>query len=225
MDKETFKKIMMGIALAVVPAGLESCENNNENKDDNTKPQTEQIGFNIGNALGDIDYPTVKTASKENERDSILTGIDLVTDGSTLNYKNPTYSVKGKSDPRKGKLDVINVAADGKSIKFEFSYDEITPEDSIKKVEEKKNSVDSGMNETSNEGESRRNEFTTVNGSDERVVFEGKAITFNSSDPNEEQISAKQPNPEKKGPPKGSISKDAFTNAFLELNRKRGGRK
>ena len=45
------------------------------------------------------------------------------------------------------------------------------------------------------------------------------------NDNGKEQVSPKQQQPEKKEPPKGSISKDAFINALLEKNSGRGGKK
>ena len=75
---------------------------------------------------------------------------------------------------------------------------------------------------------SREYESTVYNGDDGTVEVEFEFVggeTYNFENPNEERVSASQSRPEKKEPPKGSISKDAFINALLEQKRGRGGKK
>lgn len=151
MDKKDWRQIAMGTVVAIAGVvGLTSCENTKENQDDNKKAKTEQNDYKIGReVLNDVKYPTVKSANKEGEQDSILTGVDAksvrdhVLRMNKFEYTNPTYEVKGKKDSRKVKVDIARQGDDmitetGKpEYKIKFSYDERTPEDSIREAQER----------------------------------------------------------------------------------------
>ncbi|MBQ9271385.1 MAG: hypothetical protein IJ218_03875 [Alphaproteobacteria bacterium] len=76
--------------------------------------------------------------------------------------------------------------------------------------------------------ENEKVEFGYITGAKE-ASLKGDASTFEGiiqfANPDEEQVSAKQQKPEKKAPPKGSISKDAFINELLARSRSRNGKK
>lgn len=287
MEKKGWKQIAAGVAVSIVGiVGLTSCENKKENQDENKKPQTEQNDYKYTAGqimLNDVriqnGYPAVKSADKAGDPDSILTGVEASSvsyyNGSRyrnkFEYKNPTYKVQGKKDPRKVKIadikrDTIEEA--GKSeYKIEFTYDDRTPEDSIREAKEKIEAlkefnkraenwkVYKSAKSDNNEWKvvERRDKYSSVVENDypearleeleqkigsmyhERAAFKDKdlkvefgyqnASTQDDFDASQEQVSALQDKPEKKEPPKGSISKDAFINEFLRQKRDRGGKK
>lgn len=277
MDKKNWKTLCMGTVVAISGiVGFTSCENKNEKQGEN-KPQKEN--YHLGQTvLQNVKYPTVKTASKQNEVDSILVGVegDIVRDYAIginkIDYKNPTYAAKGKSDPRKVNVDIQfddNVVKEtGKSTaKFEFTYDERTPEDSIREAKERieaqkefnrywnveKDAKDDGewiieqrQDTYSSTVQNDDNKWTATDPENISIEKNGNKFYHEKSkyddgtvevefdyidmpglhnDNGKEQVSQKQQEPEKKEPPKGSISHDAFINALLERKGGRGGKK
>lgn len=260
MEKKGWKQIAAGVTVSIVGIlGLTSCENKNENQEENKKPLTEQNDYKYKagqTILNDIGYPTIKPATKAGEPDSILNGVDAksvrdhVLRMNKFEYSNPTYEVKGKKDPSKVKVGIARQGDDmitetGKpEYKIKFSYDERTPEDSIREAKERieaqkefskhfnynKNTKREwekiiqrdDQTEYSSTVENGSSEWTSAEPKNLVIEYGGETYDFETYDFGEPKISQKPNEPEKKEPPKGSISKDALINALLE--QKSGGR-
>lgn len=249
MEKKDWKTLCMGAVIAIGGiVGLTSCENKNENQDENKKPDAELVKETRIMPNGDTitiarqqspiyvsEFGHNYSAEKKDTKDGGEWKIEQRQDTSSSTVQNDdgklTTEYKFQHEKSEHKDEVVEVefgyenALESMSTGLIYGFD--GPVDNPKVLKNKLEEMRKRINP----------EYTLhhvgVPYKDEFDVVHFDYVTPNSTKDNskkqveeqvEEQVSAKQDRPEKKEPPKGSISKDAFINALLEQQKKSGGR-